>query len=97
MLGTLFFISAISCPNSSGIAYPTVSGTFMVFAPASITASNTLNRKSLSDLNASSAENSTSSVKFLANFTAETALSNTCSGVILSLYCICIGEVAINV
>ena len=46
--------------NSSGAAYPTVSGRFTTDAPAAIAASTTLHRKSASVREASSAENSTS-------------------------------------
>ena len=92
---------AINCcirsPQRAGIEYPTVSGTLIVLAPASMTASNTCTKKSMSERTASSAENSTSSVYSNAHFTACTARANTCSGVMRNLFSMWMGDVAIKV
>jgi len=77
--------------------YPTVSGMFKVVAPASMQAGRISMRNDISLLQASSGENSTSSVKDLANLTAWTANFRTSSLVFLSLYFIWIGEVAMKV
>ena len=66
ILGTLFLNILIKEPNSSGIAYPTVSGIFIVEAPAFIAPSTHLHKKSWSVLEPSSGLHSTSSTLFLA-------------------------------
>ena len=76
---------------------PTVSGIFSVVAPASITAVRTSIRNGISLRQASSGENSTSSVKVRANLTASTAIFRTSAGSFLSLCFMWIGEVAMNV
>ena len=70
---------------------------FKVVAPAFTTASITLAKYSLSVRPASSAKNSTSSVKLRANLTALTARSIISSRVALNLYLICKSEVPIPV
>lgn len=62
-----------------------MSGMLTTVAPALMVAVSILTRKSLSDLPASSHENSTSDTKLLANVTALIAVSMTFSGAILSL------------
>ncbi|MPM50180.1 hypothetical protein SDC9_96916 [bioreactor metagenome] len=65
-------------------------------APASMAVSNTRQRKSISLLVASSAENSISSQYFFAYRTISPVCSMTSSRVFLSLYSIWISDVAIN-
>ena len=60
--GQFSFKYVTSAPNSCGKIYPTVSGTFIVVAPASITAVITSTKNLGSVRHASSAENSTSPV-----------------------------------
>ena len=62
---------------SAGVEYPTVSGALSVRAPASNAACITSARNSGSVRIASSALNSTSSVKVRANSTARTAAAST--------------------
>ncbi len=66
-------------------------------ASALVTALNTFIKNALSDLVASSAENSTCMPCFFAYSTALTAFSKTCWGVNFSLYCMWMSEVAMNV
>ena len=94
MCSCMVFIMA---PISDGNLMPTVSGRFIVLAPASMTASLISLMKPISLRPASSQLNSTSSTNVLAYSTDSTALLMTSSGDILSLCCICIGLVAIKV
>lgn len=90
---TLLIRAAYSCGN----AQPVVSGMFRVVAPALVTSDRTLNMKSRSDRLASSGLNSMSWHPWdLRYLTALTACSTTWSGVILSLYCMWMGEVAMK-
>ena len=68
----------------------------MVVAPLSIATAVIFLRNSMSLLVASSAENSMFGQNFLAYATICFACSSTSSGVILSLYSMCIGEVAMK-
>ena len=69
----------------------------MHVAPALMAASNTRYRNSVSLREASSAENSTFEQKDFAYFTMSMVCCSTSSGVILSLYCMCMGDVAMKV
>ena len=71
----LFLISVINSRVKTGVKTPTVSGTSKKSAPASTTELKTSNKKSLSVLVASSAENSTVKPWSLAYSTAFTAVS----------------------
>ena len=93
----VFISRPIRSPYSPGSPYPTVSGRLIVVAPAAMTASMIRHRKSNSERLASSQENSTSSVYRRACVTERMAWSTTWSGVICSLYCMWIGEVAMKV
>src|SRR6056297_102081 len=92
-----FLIISMNSKNSSGIAYPTVSGTFITVAPAFMTLSNIFAKNMGLLLVASSAENSMSGHRAAAYFTIASAFSITSAGFILSLYFICISLVAIKV
>ena len=83
--------------HSTGVAKPTVSGMLSVPAPLSMAAWSTSHMKSKSEREASSGLNSTSSVYSRARATADPASASTCSGLILSLNCMCVGLVAMNV
>ena len=82
---------------SSGVLYPTVSGIFIVVAPAFIAVSYTSTRYSFSVLIASSAENSTSSTKDFAYLTISSTDFKISSLDIFNLNSLWTGEVAINV
>ena len=75
MDGTVSRILRIRSPNSSGRAYPTVSGTLITVAPARMAASIMRHRNSKSVLDPSSVENSTSRHRLFAYLTASTAIS----------------------
>ncbi len=78
-------IRAMSASYSHGIAYPTVSGMLMVVAPAAIAVVATSQRYPMSDLAASSAENSTSSHRVRACRTVASTRSRTSDRVRRSL------------
>ena len=83
--------------NSSGKVYPTVSGIFMVVAPAESAARIASHRKLISVRVASSALNSTSSTSSLASPTALVIRSKHSSWPISSFLAKWISEVAMNV
>ena len=94
--------SRMKSPNSTGTAYPTVSGTLMVVAPHSTATPRTLARNSGSERLASMALNSTSAPAWVlarsrARLTMVRVSASTSSGVFLIWYFICTGLVLMNV
>ena len=94
---TRFMTAATSAANSSGVEYPTVSGMLTTVAPAAMAASYTLQRKSTSVREASSAENSTSPQRLRAQATACRICRRQSAREMCSLYLRCRSLVAMNV
>src|SRR3990170_3010076 len=93
---TTVFKSAISLLMVRGIIMPTVSGTFILSVPAFSAARQTRFRKGNSDLVASIGENSHTKPCFLMYSVDSTVAESTCSGVRLTAYFICTGEVGMK-